>query len=244
MNKWICVFLLVFGAACSDDSSTNSNNANNWNTKEDLGVSDSGGDSGVGATDLGTGADAGMTRDLGSIGDFGIADLGGPDLGPDNAPLKHRPAEIVCDSERIFGPLPPDGSTAACTKHEDCTEGANGRCAATGRLGYQCTYDLCFNDSECGEDSVCVCGLPTAESVNHCVTGGCTIDADCGTNGYCSPSFGTCGNYFGVIGYFCHTPEDECVDDVDCGDGSFGAPYCAYDPTLGHWACSSLQCAG
>jgi hypothetical protein len=35
-------------------------------------------------------------------------------------------------------------------------------------------------------------------------------------------------------GYFCHTPNDTCLDDSDCG--SAGA--CNYDSVAKHWSCS------
>jgi hypothetical protein len=48
-----------------------------------------------------------------------------------------------------------------------------------------------------------------------------------------------------VTGYFCHTCDDECVNDSDCGgsDG-YGDPYCMYNQSVGHWMCSTAQCAG
>jgi hypothetical protein len=34
-------------------------------------------------------------------------------------------------------------------------------------------------------------------------------------------------------GYFCHTKDDDCIDDSDCGDGT-----CNYDKFEGRWSCS------
>jgi hypothetical protein len=76
-------------------------------------------------------------------------------------------------------------------------------------------------------------------SNNFCLAGNCRVDADCGAGGYCSPTFGSCGSFFGVVGYYCHTPKDKCVDDSDCPPGD-----CRYDPIGGSWACGTSFCAG
>ncbi|MEL6178905.1 MAG: hypothetical protein AAFS10_08120 [Myxococcota bacterium] len=152
-------------------------------------------------------------------------------------PLKHRPEPVPCDDFRNTD-LPSDIVEGECQSHEDCPDGANGRC--TENRGYSfCTYDQCFTDAECG-DSVCRCGDDQGFGPNVCLNAGnCAVDSDCGVGGYCSPSFGDCGNYGGVIGFFCHTPEDACIDDVDCEGG-----YCAYNPNTGRWMCSNSECAG
>jgi hypothetical protein len=78
------------------------------------------------------------------------------------------------------------------------------------------------------------------------VPGNCRVDADCGPGGYCSPTVDSgCGSFYGVQGYYCHTPADECVNDRDCpGYGTPEAPYCAYSTTVGHWVCGTGHCAG
>jgi hypothetical protein len=73
---------------------------------------------------------------------------------------------------------------------------------------------------------------------NVCLGGNCRVDADCGPGGYCSPSFGSCGAYAGVVGYYCHTAKDKCVDDAEC------ASDCRYDTIMGAWACGTSSCAG
>jgi hypothetical protein len=80
---------------------------------------------------------------------------------------------------------------------------------------------------------------PMSTSNNYCLMGNCRVDADCGAGGYCSPTFGSCGSFFGVVGYYCHTPKDKCVDDSDCK-----AADCRYDPVGGSWACGTSFCAG
>jgi len=169
-------------------------------------------------------------------------DSGGGDAPSGRVPERHRPEHVACDDQRSTdGPTIPEGmeEMANCTSHDDCTEGDNGRCSDFGRGFWGCTYDQCFSDDDCGV-SACICGGDVAP--NHCMGGDCQVDADCGPGGYCSPTFGECGNYSGEIAYYCHTPDDECIDDGDCGDNEWS--YCAYNPAAGHWACSDSHCAG
>jgi hypothetical protein len=69
------------------------------------------------------------------------------------------------------------------------------------------------------------------------------VDADCGSQGYCSPSTYACGKDWGFYELRCHKPSDECIDDADCsnfdgGPGTWGdSAFCAYDDSRGHWAC-------
>jgi hypothetical protein len=139
-----------------------------------------------------------------------------------------------------------------CRTHDDCPDsdsGKNGRCVGNGHDGWRCTYDLCTTDEECfavtmGRRSVCECEGGFRSDANTCLSGNCLTDAECGDN-YCSPSFGECGAYGGVSYYYCHTAEDECVDDADCiGTGTSRQPYCAYSPFAGRWVCSDVHCAG
>jgi hypothetical protein len=88
---------------------------------------------------------------------------------------------------------------------------------------------------------VCACEGGARADNNACLSGNCRTDADCGNAGYCSPTLGPCGNYAGVTSYYCHTPQDECLDDGDCG-GALG--YCAYSDAAGHFKCSNAQCVG
>jgi hypothetical protein len=93
----------------------------------------------------------------------------------------------------------------------------------------------------------------------------CQVDSDCGPGGYCSPSQvgvlcfcpspALCGDAGGCSefvdggwvqvpcscgdacghGYFCHTCNDTCVDDSDCG----GHGTCNYDTPNQRWSCST-----
>jgi hypothetical protein len=119
-----------------------------------------------------------------------------------------------------------------------------------GHDGWHCTYDACFTDSDCPAPAgpasgpvVCACENGFRSDNNVCIQGNCQVDADCDAKGlhWCSPTLGSCGNYTGFQGYYCHTPEDQCLDDADC---SANGGYCAYEPTVGHWACSTQQCVG
>ena len=119
-----------------------------------------------------------------------------------------------------------------------------------GHDGCSCSYDTCVVDSDCKTGELCDCRSPWHygdKGPARCLPGNCRTDADCGTDGYCSPSmdFG-CGAYLGVTGWFCHTPADSCTNDSDCKnlDGGWGTPFCCYRPEVGRWACSTSMCAG
>ncbi len=211
---WVCVaVMLVVG--CGSDNST----GDRWDVGENQ------------QTDAG--------QDVGS-------DVGG-DGGPGclaHVPAQHRAAAAACDHVRPDtepDPGPSYGGPMDCTQNSDCTDGDNGRCVGNGHDGWHCTYDECFADSDCPTSSVCACEGGFRSDANVCLAGNCRTDADCGDSGYCSPSFGSCGSYSGVVGYFCHTCDDECVDDADCGGG--GA-YCMFDQSVSHWICSTMMCAG
>lgn len=126
-----------------------------------------------------------------------------------------------------------------CRQDSDCMNdalGENGRCVGRGAVnGFRCSYDTCFADSTCAEGSACQC-RESSDSVdsNYCTKpSDCRVDADCGENGYCSPSQSHewCGTF-----YACHTPNDECVNDSDCGTNT----YCDFDTTVNHWVCGGL----
>lgn len=139
-----------------------------------------------------------------------------------------------------MNPPGPDAGAFGCMLDSDCTEGLNGRCVF-GRFA-MCSYDECFDDNDCPNDTLCQCGSPDGLG-NRCMTAGCRTDADC-PGSWCSPTFGSCGAYGGIIAYQCHTPRDECLDDSDCGGGRQSQSYCAFDPTAGHWVCDDAFCVG
>ena len=162
-------------------------------------------------------------------------------------PEKHRAVATKCDGIRsASAPVaPPTGSMALCRTDSECTQGRNGRCTGNPHDGWACTYDQCEIDSACGA-FVCECEGGFRSDNDVCLAqGNCRVDAECGSQ-YCSPTLGDCGDYTKTVGYYCHTPKDECIDDVDCpkSDAAFVRPYCAYDHKVSHWKCSTSQCAG
>jgi hypothetical protein len=216
--------------------------------------SDGGGQAGAmgGAGAMGSaGATAGSTGGAGTTGSAGAGGTSG------RVPAKHRASAVACSADRPAGvcavPVAAGGSapTPACTKDSDCTAGSNGRCLALGRVAAcSCSYDACTTDADCTHTGgPCACRpdaqsivAPTTTASNTCLAGDCRVDADCGARAYCSPSLGSCGNYSGVTGYYCHTPADACVDDADCA--AQGGGDCRYNPTKKAWDCETTQCAG
>lgn len=160
---------------------------------------------------------------------------------PDN----HRADATDCDSERPAGDV--EGSDypveGYCKTDADCVDGERGRCENFRGIS-ECTYDECIQDSECATGGPCGCEMSFWSDANACLDGNCRVDGDCGEAGYCSPTLSECGNYSGVVGYWCHTPEDECVNDSECMNSDMGAGYCMYSSPVGHWVCSYSQCVG
>ncbi|HMJ09811.1 MAG TPA: hypothetical protein VK524_00325 [Polyangiaceae bacterium] len=202
-----------------------------------------------GSTHGGAGGASGNAGTAGSGGTGGSAGSGG-NGGTSQVPLKHRPSATACDQTRPEpDPMAPDagGPPIECRSHAECTAGINGRCGGNGHDGWRCTYDQCFADGDCtGADTsgVCECEGGFRSDNNQCLReGNCKTNADCGSGGYCSPTLGTCGNYTKIVGYYCHTPQDECVNDSDCS-GAGANWYCAYSPMAGHWKCSNSHCVG
>jgi hypothetical protein len=174
------------------------------------------------------------------------------------------PAEPAIKTEDAGGPY----ISNECTTHADCSTRPNGRCVnvtqcdpSTTTCGTHCVYEECSSDAECeagsscfcsddttycsagystscplqGDEGVCACGI-----ANQCKKGNCRVDSDCGLGGYCSPAIDDCGY---VLGYFCHTPADECVNDDDCTKldaGPVGFLGCLPDPSANYsrWICT------
>lgn len=217
-------------AACGNDA-----REDGADVGADAGVGD------VGGSDTG-GTDAGGT-------DTGGTDTGGTDTGGSlPEPENHRPAPEACDDERPLStdwlPDPETMPGMDCYAHEDCTEGRNGRCSDMGRGWWQCTYDQCLDDDGCAGGGVCSCGGGWGSDANACLPGNCQVDADCGEGSWCSPSFGDCGDYSGVVAYYCRTPDDQCLNDSGCVDPEQGPGYCMYSESAGYWLCSYSHCVG
>jgi hypothetical protein len=195
--------------------------------------SDDHGDSTGGAANGGSGGAAGSSDGEDASTTGGVA-------GSTAVPEVHRPASVACPTERGPGSFDPQLAFAECTADEDCTGGDNGRCMMSqgGALTNRCTYDACFTDGDCPAAHVCRCRESTSDA-NACVAGDCVTDADCGAGGYCSPSKAPDQVNYGISGYYCHSPADECLDDADCPDENGATAYCVYDDELTHWRCSS-----
>jgi hypothetical protein len=186
------------------------------------------------------GNDGGAADD--SAGDGGAVDHGMSD----RVPVQHRAQAAACPTDRAPGGCPYKGSTiSSCLADSDCSDGGtNGRCQsvyASGAGVCMCTYDACFSDADCHTTELCLC----VSSGNRCVPANCRADADCGPGSFCSPSIGDCGAVYGVHGYYCHGPNDTCVDDADCPTmpGQVEGA-CFYDRTTGAWHCANLSCPG
>jgi hypothetical protein len=138
------------------------------------------------------------------------------------------------------------GLNGVCLIDSQCTTGENPRCTPSGgNARPSCQSDACFADTDCPKGNVCECGgsAGVGRFANVCLAGNCSVDSDCGSDGYCSPSYGTsCGAYGGIVGYFCHTAHDQCTNDDECVDG--GAGYCAFQPATNRWTCFYSFCAG
>ncbi len=159
------------------------------------------------------------------------------------APKHHRDTHEDCSAAdtppkttTTFKPQAPTPPGPPCTSKSDCKEKPNGRCSAG-----NCTYDNCYKDSDC-QSGVCTC-QEQGKSGWFCKPGNCAVDADCGDAGYCSPTGSVaCGSFFGVIGWYCHAPADECIDDSECTTQPGG--YCAWSPEKKHWVCGYGMCEG
>ncbi len=174
-------------------------------------------------------------------------------------PLVHRATASACPMATGAAPsmgtagggTSPGGAGGACQTNADCTSGRNGRCTRIGNGLEQCVYDACYSDAECSAadagtgapGGACACNGGNGGN-NVCLSGGCRVDGDCGAGGFCSPTLGSCGHYNKAEAYYCHTSEDECVDDQDCMTDGSTRGYCAYETTVGHWKCSTSECTG
>jgi hypothetical protein len=178
-----------------------------------------------------------MPNGDGGVGGTASGGATGSGGGISREPEEHRPREVKCGKRPPGAGGIPASSFGDCETDADCTSGFNGRCVQ--ERGMYCSYDDCFADDDCESGAVCLCG--DAEGTgNSCSEAGCRVDADC-PGSWCSPTFGTCGGYSGVVAYACHTAADECVDDADC-DGLWG--YCWYSPMAARWVCGTDVCAG
>jgi hypothetical protein len=164
-------------------------------------------------------------------GEPGTGGTGGTGGGATREPMHHRAEPAACESGTLAGPSP------TCASDAECTAGPKGRCVPPGGNGI-CVYQSCVADADCAAGELCECA-PDGFS-HRCVTANCARDSDC-PNSWCSPTFGSCGSYSGVIAYACHTSKDQCTDDADCASGG---GYCMFEPAVGYWLCGHGACVG
>ena len=184
----------------------------------------------------------GATTESGGVGGSttGSSGAGGATTGGAHALPIGRPELGTCPASQI-DPDDANGGSLACSDDADCDNagfGLNTHC-----LNGQCG-DECLTDSDCPNGQACGCAAQfrgNAIHTNACVLTGCRVDADCGPSGVCSDSESPhgCG---GLNGYYCHAATDTCSTDADCAGNS---SICAYQATLGHWACQAKAvCTG
>ena len=155
----------------------------------------------------------------------------------DNSQCLTAPGPGTCAANGIPGQM--------CAMDSQCTAGTNGRCEnfGGGPAGCFCSYDTCTQDSTCTMGGPCARhGSAYLNGGNTCTAGNCHVDSDCGTGGYCSPSQSSSQGCGGLAGYYCHTPNDTCTDDSDCGANFTMA--CMYNTTLGRWQCGQRLLCG
>lgn len=168
------------------------------------------------------GCETDAVDDDSAMGDDDTCDVEPLDVG-----FYQRTMAEECPAERAAViPVPQECANsvdAACSSHEDCVDGPNGRCTM-GEWGMNdcgCSYDDCFTDADCGAGQMCGCGegAPFEEyPSNRCYTAECLTDADCTTGlclavpYYCDVVF----DYVYVLAFACATDQDECRNHEVC----------------------------
>jgi hypothetical protein len=156
---------------------------------------------------------------------------------PAKIPAFHRPIAMACPPQDL-SQAKCDAGVGDCTMNSDCHVGLNPRCVLfKARNICTCAWDTCAMDSDCRDAGPCACN--SIEIGDLCVDGNCYVDADCGTGGFCSPSFDLCRGQ--IDHYYCHTPKDDCTDDADCA-GARGGGSCTYNTTDSRWECLRTGC--
>jgi hypothetical protein len=254
-SQWAVIAVLSV-AACGRSPATSAIASYGNDARDESASGSCGGCPSEGSTSSsGTGSnDVRSSNPQGDVAEGSTGERVDADQAKSKIPRWHRAVAAACSQARPAGVAPPTchltGATVGlCSTDQDCSSGPNGRCncqriGGTTQSQNTCSYDACQSDSDC-HGGVCDCrenpinGSSSSDSPTVCLTGNCHVDSDCGGGGYCSPSPAPGCGATSWFGYFCHTPNDQCVDDVDCGDGS---GYCAYDGTASRWLCSSGLC--
>lgn len=153
----------------------------------------------------------------------------------DGGPL-HRPEQRTCPSllprDVEFEPVNPHPSLGGaagaesvlgfdeCTRDSDC-EGPYAHCVHALPIGpdYLKCVAGCVSDADCGEDELCLCGDPAGS----CVPATCKTDADC--DGEClGTEIQGCSELRRE--FACVSPEDMCLADADCEEGTCDGRRC------------------
>jgi hypothetical protein len=104
-------------------------------------------------------------------------------------------------------------------------------------------------DTECGPCGYCSPSVAAGDcqclSAAMCALGPPGLLGTCYVNSTQVPCDERCGDSCGH-GYFCHTPQDTCIDDSDCGNGGDDEflPTCNYDVPSATWTCNLCQPPG
>jgi hypothetical protein len=148
--------------------------------------------------------------------------------------------EAICDADA--------GTNCVCASDADCQAGSEGRCGYAGAaVGDVCSYDECYASNDCASGSTCACGDLATISANVCVPSNCRFDTDC-ASGYCSPTLSdSCSPTVSYSGAYCHTPNDDCSNDSDCGERQRGmfvgeGPACIFSMSAKKWVCTNIAC--
>lgn len=146
----------------------------------------------------------------------------------------HRHTAVPCNKTEEFEPCAESNPVmSTCAGDSDCGAYPPGVCSGPD-FYCSCKYP-CTHDDECGAGAICVCNTGGSHPFYNylgCMRAGCRSDADC-DGAHCSLAFGRC---FELLGFYCHTPEDECGGDRDCIDLDLG-DRCAYSEETGRWYC-------
>jgi hypothetical protein len=165
----------------------------------------------------------------------------------------HRTQTTTCGKTRP--PSAPGDSGAGdagkdpCSVDGDCVAGNNGRC-----VKQKCSYDECYADTDCATGEICLCRdaeelIPDlafapgdAKPTNTVCAAApeCKIDNECGSGGFCSPSYDPST---GKFTFHCHVPADECTNNEDCiCPNDNNTDLCRFDDSKSHWACYLKDC--
>jgi len=136
-------------------------------------------------------------------------------------------ATLGCSYDQCFADSECEGGPCLC------------RPSSSSSAANQCFAGNCKVDSDCGHDGYCSPSLPCYGCGGYCpsYTGPCPADSgdECSA-GPCICSTGP--NLCPTLGYYCHTPDDSCVNDSDCAGGT----QCLYNVVKQAWACLGAEC--